>query len=72
MDRTLVLTVAEELLRLPLTEADLAALENTLPGLVKLVEAVETVPLPYLDDPFASPALADQWLASWPAEEASR
>lgn len=68
MDRALVQIVARELLGLVLTDAEAASLVHPLAGLQKLMQAIETVPLPYSADPFITPRSGDDWLESWPEQ----
>lgn len=63
--------VARDLLNLALTEAEAAQLAGSLATLRKLVQTIETVPLPFLEEPFMTPAVGDAWLDAWP-EEAER
>jgi hypothetical protein len=68
VDNALIQTVARELLGLTLTDAEAALLVEPLVALQQLVQAIETVPLPYSADPFITPRSSDEWLETWPEQ----
>ena len=68
MDSALIQIVARELLDLTLTDTEAASLVEPIVGLQKLVQAIETVPLPYSAEPFITPRSGDDWLETWPGQ----
>jgi len=68
MDSALIQTVAREFLRLPLADGEAASLAEALVGLQQLIQAIETVQLPYSADPFITPRSSDEWLETCPEQ----
>jgi hypothetical protein len=65
MDGQATKKFAEEVLGLSLSNTEAEDLAQRLGGLRLLVEQIERIPLPYLEDPFTTPRSAEQWLESW-------
>jgi hypothetical protein len=68
MDAGLIQAIARECLGLDLTIDEAAGLVQPYVGLQRLVRAIEAVRLPYVQDPFVSPATGDAWLEDWPEQ----
>lgn len=68
LDGKLVQDAARELLGLSLDDDQSRNLSGALAGLKKMVDVLEQVPLPYTQEPFASPRSADKWLEDWPSK----
>lgn len=66
MDAASLQLIARAGVGLALTESEAAALLPAYLALQELIRKLEAVPLPYTDDPFITPAMADRWLEAWP------
>jgi hypothetical protein len=65
MDAKTIGQYADEILGLKLDNSEAEDLAQRVAGLRRLVDPIDRISLPFLEDPFTSPRSADRWIEKW-------